>query len=62
MDVLDDLSEDARQVRLVNPWLTYGEPFHLLREFGSCVKELDLIDGKECFWTLQSHLLVFDKY
>lgn len=27
-----------------NPWLTYGEPLHRLREFGVHLKELDRID------------------
>lgn len=37
---------DADQVFEYNPWLTYAEPFHRIREFGSTCKELDLID--EC--------------
>ena len=28
----------------MNPWLTYGEPLHRLREFGVTAKEFDLID------------------
>jgi hypothetical protein len=27
-----------------NGWLTYGEPLHRLREFGTIAKEMDLID------------------
>ena len=27
-----------------NPWLTYGEPLHRLREFGIPVKDVDLMD------------------
>ena len=27
-----------------NSWLTYGEPLHRLREFGTIAKEMDLID------------------
>lgn len=27
-----------------NPWLTYGEPLHRLREFGIPIKEIDLLD------------------
>lgn len=32
--VLDDLKSEATVVKKCNPWLTYGEPLHLLREFG----------------------------
>lgn len=44
MDVIDDLVQDAEQVKVANPWLIYGEELHRLREFGACFKEMDLID------------------
>ena len=44
MDVLDDLVHDAKQVKLHNPWIRYGDELHRLREFGASMKEMDLID------------------
>ncbi len=44
MDVLDDFLREAQEIHDVNPWLTYGEPFHRLREFGITTKEFDLLD------------------
>eukprot|EP00600_Ochromonadales_sp_CCMP1393_P006675 CAMPEP_0174962126 /NCGR_PEP_ID=MMETSP0004_2-20121128/4617_1 /TAXON_ID=420556 /ORGANISM="Ochromonas sp., Strain CCMP1393" /LENGTH=366 /DNA_ID=CAMNT_0016210637 /DNA_START=58 /DNA_END=1158 /DNA_ORIENTATION=+ len=44
MDVLDDLVGEAQEVYEKNKWLTYGEQLQRLREFGCCLKELDLLD------------------
>lgn len=44
MDVLDDLYGEAKEIEKINPWMTYGEPLHRLREWGVQLKELDLID------------------
>jgi len=46
MDVLDDLSGEAAEVRRCCPWLTYGAPLHRLREWGTSVKIFDLIDER----------------
>lgn len=47
MDVLDDLKGEAEEIYEVNPWLTYGEPLHRMREFGMTTKELDLLDEQK---------------
>lgn len=56
MDVLDDLSGEAKEVKQVNPWLTYGEQMHRLREWGVHMKEFDLLDEskltKEQVWKM----------
>ncbi len=44
MDVLDDFVGEAKEVYSKNPWLTYGEPLHRLREIGIRCKEIDLLD------------------
>lgn len=44
MDVLDDVWGEAYEIRKYNPWLTYGEQLHMIREFGIAVKAFDLID------------------
>ena len=44
MDVLDDWFGEGAEITQHNPWLTYGEPLHRFREFGSHYKELDLLD------------------
>lgn len=44
MDVLDDLTNEAQEIQHANPWLVYNENIHRFREWGSTLKELDLID------------------
>jgi hypothetical protein len=46
MDVLDDFASEAEEIHVHNPWFTYGEPMHRIREFGIPMKALDLIDEK----------------
>lgn len=46
LDILDDLVSEAKEVAKVNKWFTYGEPLHMLRQFGVSVKELDMLDEK----------------
>ena len=57
MDVLDDLSGEGLEIyNAGNTWLTYGEPLHRLREFGSHIREMDLID--ECRLTSEQMRIV----
>ena len=50
MEVLDDFQGEAQEIYKHNPWLTYGEPLHRLREFGVHIKEVDLLDEQPCGW------------
>jgi hypothetical protein len=47
MDVLDDHVGDSLQVQSVNPWLTYSDALHKMREFGAAIKVCVLYD-MEC--------------
>jgi len=44
MEVLEDLFEETNEVFEHNPWLTYCEPLHRLREFGVALGEIDMLD------------------
>jgi len=42
IDIIEDFLIEAREVHRFNPWLTYGEPLHRMREWGLTFKEMDL--------------------
>ena len=44
IDVLDDFCAEASEVHENNKWLTYGLPLQRFREFGTTLKEIDLLD------------------
>jgi len=44
MEVLEDIFEETEEVYEHNPWLTYCEPLHRLREFGVVLGEIDMLD------------------
>ena len=46
LDVLDDHQSEAREIYKANPFVTYGEPLHRMREFGVSIKALDFLDEK----------------
>jgi hypothetical protein len=46
MDILDDHSGEAKEIYKANPFITYGEPLHRMREFGVSMKEFDTLDEK----------------
>ena len=47
LEILDDLTSEAKEVNKMNNWFTYGEPLHMLRQFGIAIKELDMLDEKK---------------
>ena len=42
--MLDDERGEAQEIHALNPWLTYGPPLHLAREFGLKHRLFDLLD------------------
>lgn len=47
LDIVDDLHGEARNISWKNPWLSYSPTLHSIREAGTLIKLLDLIDERE---------------
>lgn len=46
LECLDDIMAEAKQVYKHNPWITYSQPLHRLRELGYHDRLFDLIDER----------------
>lgn len=46
LEIIDDLKGEAVAINKLNPWFTYAEPLHLLRQFGVSVKVFDYLDER----------------
>jgi len=46
LEVLDDFSGEALEVKRTNPWINYGLPLHRIREMGFHDRVLDLVDER----------------
>jgi hypothetical protein len=47
MDVVQNIVEEAKEVRALNPWLNYSCPLHRIRESGIVLKEADFLDERK---------------
>jgi hypothetical protein len=47
LEVLDDVSAEAKEVHEYNLWLNYGLPLHRMRAMGLYHRGLDLLDEKK---------------
>lgn len=46
LDILDDFQTEARNIYYYNPWLTYPQVLHIVREAGTLSKLLDFVDER----------------
>jgi hypothetical protein len=56
IEVIDDFQGEAREIHKQNPWLTYAQPLHRMRELGYHDRLFDLLDERPLTPTEQKEI------